>query len=313
MPNDATRLDALEAAERPDRPHYATGVLLDAEDFLDEQTYHRGRLGRALAYLHGSGTVCGLSVTPPRPLDGDFELAVQPGLALDRYGRLIEVPRPWCIRLNRWYAALADTANAIGRAALSNALRGDRVTADLFVEFELCERGKTPSFAEGAIDATDATVPHRLRDGFRFLLAPRDLDPDNSATLPGARFPAFSTGATPEQRVRELKQHILDGWNGTLARPGERAFPRPGEPSLAYAREHARMLPPATAGASPQPLSPAAVFLARLQIPATAGAGDAAPTPDFAAMTATDINNLARAFVFPTDALARALGLVPDV
>jgi hypothetical protein len=50
-----------------------------------------------------------------------------------------------------------------------------------------------------------------------------------------------------------------------------------------------------------------------MQIPATAGAGDAAPTPDFAAMTATDINNLARAFVFPTDALARALGLVPDV
>jgi hypothetical protein len=29
-------------------------------------------------------------------------------------------------------------------------------------------------------------------------------------------------------------------------------------------------------------------------------------------MTAADIDNLARAFVFPTDALARALGLVPD-
>jgi hypothetical protein len=58
MPDD-TRADALEAAERPDRPFYATGVLLDAEDFLDEQTYHRGRLARALAYLHGTGTIAG--------------------------------------------------------------------------------------------------------------------------------------------------------------------------------------------------------------------------------------------------------------
>jgi hypothetical protein len=314
MPDD-TRPDALEAAERPDRPFYATGVLLDAEDFLDEQTYHRGRLARALAWLHGSGTVAGLAVGAPQPMPAggtDFELAVQPGLALDRFGRLIEVPRPWCIRINRWYAALADAANAQGRAALANALRGDRVTVDLYVVFETCERGKTPSFAEGAVDATDAFTVHRLRDGFRFLLAPRDLDPDDPATLPGARFPAFSGGATPEQRVLELKQNLLNGWGPALARPGDRAFPAAGEPQLAYSREHARVLPPAAAGEAGEPLSPAAVFLARLRIPATAGAGDAAPTPDFAAMTADDVDNLSRAFVFPTDALARALGLVPD-
>jgi len=311
MPDEA-RADALEAAERPDRPFYATGVLLDAEDFLDEQTYHRGRLARALAWLHGTGTIAGLEVTPPQAQGTDFELAVQPGLALDRFGRLIEVPRPWCIRINRWYSALADAANAPGRAALANALRGDRVIVDLYVLFELCERGKTPSFAEGAVDATDAFVVNRLRDGFRFLLAPRDLDPDDPAMLPGPRFPVFTPGATPEQRVQELKQHLLAGWGSALARPGERALPQPGEPQLAYAREHARVLPPRAAGESPEVLSPAAVFLARLRIPATAGAGDAAPTPDFAAMTASDIDNLARAFVFPTDALARVLGLVPD-
>ena len=302
MANDIiTRADALEAADRPDRPHYSTGVLLDAEDFLDEQTYHRSRLARSLAYLHGSGTVCGLAVSPPQPVGSDVELSVAPGLALDRFGRLIEVPRPWCIRINRWYASLADAANAIGRAELRNALRGDRVIVDVFVEFELCDRGKTPSFAEGAIDATDATAPHRVRDGFRFLLAPRDVDPDDPRSLPGTRFPAFSTGATPEQRVTELKQHILAGWNGTLARPGERARPHPGEPQLAWAREQ------------PLTLSPAALFLARVGIPAVVGAGDAAPTPDFAAMDATHIDNLSRAFVFPTDALARALGLVPEV
>jgi hypothetical protein len=311
MPDD-TRADALEAAERPDRPFYATGVLLDAEDFLDEQTYHRGRLARALAYLHGTGTIAGLEVRAPQPMGSDVELAVGPGLALDRFGRLIEVARPWCIRINRWYAALADAANAQGRAALANALHGDRVIVDLYVVFELCERGKTPSFAEGAVDATDAFVVHRLRDGFRFLLAPRDVDPDDPATLPGTRFPAFTPGANPEQRLQQLKQAVLAAWSTALARPGERAFPAPGEPQLGYAREHARVLPPHAAGESAEVLSPAAVFLARLRIPATAGAGDAAPTPDFAAMTADDIDNLSRGFVFPTDALARALGLVPD-
>lgn len=309
MPDDF-RSDALEAAERPDRPHYATGVLLDAEDFVDEQTYHRSRLARALAYLHGSGTVCGLAVTPPQRLGDDFELAVQPGLALDRYGRLIEVPRPWCVRIDRWYAALADTANALGRAALRNALRGDRVIVDVFVEFAQCGRGKTPSFAEGAVDATDATVPNRLRDGFRFLLATRDIDPAGPATLPGARFAAF-TETTPEGRLAELKQQLLDAFDGTLARPGERSFPAVGEPQLAYMREQPLTLPPAAAGQSAALLSPAAVFLARLRIPATAGGGDAPPVPDFTAMTVGDIDNLSRAFVFPTDALARLLDLLP--
>ncbi len=307
---DELRSDALEAAERPDRPHYATGVLLDAGDFLDEQTYHRSRLARALAYLHGAGTLCGLALTPPQPLGDDFELAVQPGLALDRYGRLIEVPRPWCIRINRWYAALADAANALGRAALRDALRGDRVIVDVFVEFMPCERGKTPSFAEGAIDATDATVPNRLRDGFRFHLAPRDIDPTDSATLPGARFAGF-TSTTPEGRLAELKLQLLGAFDGTLARPGERSFPPVGQPQLAYAREQPLTLPPAAAGDSAALLSPAALFLARLRIPATAAGGDSPPLPDFTAMTVADIDNLSRAFVFPTDALARVLDLVP--
>ena len=40
----------------PERVNYATGVLLQAEDFRDEQTYHRGRLATALRHLVGFGT-----------------------------------------------------------------------------------------------------------------------------------------------------------------------------------------------------------------------------------------------------------------
>src|SRR4051812_40120577 len=96
--------DPLARGVMPDRVFYATGVLLDAEDFLDEQTYHRGRLARALAYLDGSGTVAGLRVeVRPASEDPDEELVIHPGLAIDRIGRLIEVPSARCLRLRNWF------------------------------------------------------------------------------------------------------------------------------------------------------------------------------------------------------------------
>lgn len=307
-----TLTDPLEASERPDRVNYATGVLLDAQDFADEQTYHRTRLGRALAYLHGSGTLAGLAVSPPQRLgdplapDPDWELHVAPGLALDRYGRLIEIPlRPWCLRINRWWNALADAANPLGRAALAAAQRGGVTTVDVFLLHQTCPRGLTPSFAEGALDATDATVPHRLRDGFRILLAPRDLNPADPATLPASRLSPPS-GADAAARLLALKQSLLDAFDGSLARPGERALPERGEPGLRYRQEQPLSLPPAAAGLAPELLSPAAVFLARLAIPGVDNGPANPATPDFAAMGPGAVDNLSRAFVLPTDALAYA-------
>lgn len=298
--------DPLEAVERPERVHYATGVLLDAADFVDEQTYHRSRVGRALAYLHGSGTLAGLAVRAPQPRglapDQDWELHVEPGLALDRYGRLIELAQPWCLRLNRWWAGLADAANPLGRAALAAAWRLDAVTVDVFVLHHSCPRGLTPSFAEGALDATDATVPHRLRDGARLLLVPRDLDPADPATLPVPRFTLPPAGDAAGRRLA-MKRALLGAWDGALARPGERALPEIDGRALGYRQEHALMLPPAAAGLAAEPLSPAAVFLARLRIPASGG-GSALPQPDFAAMDEARVDNLSRSFVWPSDALA---------
>ena len=47
--------DPLYALPAAARPHYATGMLLGARDFADEQTYHRNRLARALAFATGAG------------------------------------------------------------------------------------------------------------------------------------------------------------------------------------------------------------------------------------------------------------------
>ena len=156
--------DPLERQPPPERVNYATGVLLQAEDFQDEQTYHRGRLAAALRHLVGFGTIAGLAVRAPVAEDNELELRVEPGVALDRYGRLVELGAPYCIRLARWFAAQATSAL---RPAIHRSPRTPfdvAVVADVFLAAKPCGRGKTPSFASGPFDALDALVPARMAE-----------------------------------------------------------------------------------------------------------------------------------------------------
>jgi hypothetical protein len=162
--------DPLLALGPPERVNYATGVLLQAEDFRDEQTYHRARLATALSYLLGHGTLAGLAVRAPAAEDNDLQLRVEGGLALDRHGRLIEVTEPWCTRLARWFAA-QETAEL--RSAVRRTPAPVAVIADLFLSLADCGRGKTPSFAQGPFDALDALVPARLAEQPSFELVLR--------------------------------------------------------------------------------------------------------------------------------------------
>jgi hypothetical protein len=154
--------DPLHVPAMPDRVFYAAGAMLGADDFLDEQTYHRGRLARVLAALYGSGTVAGLQVQWQAAADGKpEELHLMPGLALDRLGRMIEIPAKACIRLDKWYQAqdpgvLAEALSAADKA----------VVVDVFARFLPCQRGQTPAFAATTFDSISATVPARVRDGY---------------------------------------------------------------------------------------------------------------------------------------------------
>src|SRR2546422_3196112 len=83
------------AREARGRVFYATGVLLDAQHLDAEQLYDHRWLGRALSYLHGSGTLAGLEVTWEKATGGRSErLVVKPGIALGRLGRAIQGRRP---------------------------------------------------------------------------------------------------------------------------------------------------------------------------------------------------------------------------
>lgn len=212
-------LDPLAKAqaqgESQDRVWYATGVLLDAEDFLDEQTYHRGRLARALAYLYGSGTIAGLRVAwEPAVASGvDSSLPdgrpervkVEPGLAIDRLGRLIEVPRTVCLRLNRWYEGQTDDDLAQG----FHGAPFTGVVVDVFLGFVACERGKTPAFAAGPYEALDPVVPSRIRDGYVVTLVIRkEADP----SVPVNQWPDVSAIADPAARAEMIRQTVFGAW-----------------------------------------------------------------------------------------------------
>ena len=279
--------DSLPLPEGPDRVHYASGVLLGAEDFQAEQDYHRSRLARALAYVMGQGTLAGLEVVhePERPADEtqparSERLLVQPGLAIDRLGRLIEVARPRCLDLAVWYQArspqLLRQAWHDSGHLWSGSAAG--VAVDLFVRFVVCERGKTPAFATEAFDSFDSVTAARLRDGFELeLILRQETDPP----LPAPKWPDFGGDAA------SLRQAIFAAWQEGSAYSGLQGL----DP-----------LPEHVPGQDTS-----ALFLARLLLPA-----DQAPAgqrPERRIAEGVAVKNELRPFVVTANALARWLGI----
>jgi hypothetical protein len=82
--------EPLLMLEAPRRVNYFSGRLLSAEDFQTEQSYWLGKHRSHRRHQHGSGVVCGLAVTP----SGCGGVTVEPGLAIDGFGREIVVPEP---------------------------------------------------------------------------------------------------------------------------------------------------------------------------------------------------------------------------
>jgi hypothetical protein len=267
--------DPLDGDQSPDRLYYAEGVLLGAADFSDEQNYHRGRLARALSFLAGSGTVAGLRVEYKGLQGANEEIVVHAGLAVDRLGRIIELPRDACIRLDNWYRTQTATDLTEGFHATNGG-----VIADVFIRFVECERGKTPAFAAGPFDATDYVTPSRLRDAYQLDLVIRK---EANPALPKNSLPDLAAEQDPAKRRAALHQMIFDGWEAP-----ERQRDQKGLVPLA---EHIKEQ------------NTTAVFLARLVIPAAAG------NPPARTAQPVTVDNDSRAFAYSLGGVARWLGI----
>jgi hypothetical protein len=75
------------------RPKFFHGMLLTEEHLRSEQTYHRESLKRVNRHLWGAGVVCGLEVHA----GGGTCIKIDPGLALDCQGNVIEVCKPFTL------------------------------------------------------------------------------------------------------------------------------------------------------------------------------------------------------------------------
>jgi len=283
--------DNLNPPPAPQRVFYSTGRMLGVEDFQADQDYHRGRLAKVLVQLYGTGTISGLLVQTAKNADQQLEVQVTPGIAIDRAGRIIEVPRKVCIVLDNWLtqltkAWLKQQKNPTpGQATIPDPNTGihdgKNLMVDVFVTFVPCTRGLTPCFAsEDDYDATVAFSANRWLDSFAMQLVLRtDLTP-----------------LTP-----------IDPWktSGALAGAGS-GLTAPVTATLQ------NLLLGATAGPAVAPVEyppnfdASSVFLARLLIAATGGTAGQPPQWD---LTQVAIDNNSRLFVYPPSLLCRLGGL----
>jgi hypothetical protein len=273
---------------RPNAPYTYPNAIVDANSNVQiltgtTTTFSTGPIAPAWSTAIGATTVDGATNTAAWTCVGpsQLEIEVTPGLAIDRVGRLIEVPSTVCIRIQPWLSnqPVSD---------LNSALHSGNILVDIFATFVPCTQGVTPCFAtQDDYDATDAFSPNRLLDSFSMQLVLRN---DASPQLP--KDPWLPTGAVPTGAVTPTLLQTLQ--NSILAANAGPA---------AYA--------PFTAGGTvpaeiPPGLDPSSVFLARISIPATAGASGQPPT-----YTLNNIatNNLSRLFLYPSALVARVIGL----
>ena len=210
-------------------------------------------------------------------------LFVEPGLALDRIGRLIEVPRVACLRLDRWYQG--QTPDALREALHPDDPFGG-VIVDLFVRFTVCEFGKTPAFASGPFDATEAIRPSKLRDWYSMDLILRKEKP--LPPLPKSQWPDVTALSDPE-RALAIQDAVFGAWPSSDAT----------HPNPEAAGEYADGQTDKTA-----------VFLARIILPAVASE-DATERPvrQDAAAQPVRIEFTGRQFAYPARFFAAQLKL----
>lgn len=209
-----------------------------------------------------------------------LEIAVTPGVAIDRVGRIIEVPRTVCIRVQPWLNGQSDSD-------LNASLHAGNLLIDVFATFVPCTSGVTPCFATNDnYSATDAFSADRLLDSFAMQLVLRtEVNPGlpQDPWLPGGGVPAG--GITPAV-LTALQQSILAANSGaSAAQPFSASGPIPAE--------------------YPKGFDYSSVFLARISIPATAGSAGQPPTYN---LNQISVNNSVRLFLYPPSLVSRTLG-----
>jgi hypothetical protein len=196
------------------RNNYFTGKLMTEKDFQDEQSYFRGKGKQHNRYLHGYGVVCGLRVVPVEPPQPG-RVVVEPGLALDPWGREIVVAEPAEFDLGE-----RGCLDAV-------ALPGRSRSVYLVVEYQEEDADWVPRPGMGEHGQESDAAPSRIIETFHLSLRPEppEVDDGNDRQLCEALATAVREKATTE------RLHAL--LCGLLTRPCRPCAP---DPALTLAR-----------------------------------------------------------------------------
>lgn len=233
---EATVLDSNK------RVNYVHGLVLGVDEFRQEEHYllEKDRLHNR--NLHGSGTVCGLSVTQEETAAG-IEVQVSPGIAICANGQVVEVPRDQCALINEWLAGNADAVlEQLGSPAATN------LSLYLVLRYRDCETDYVPVPTGPCHSLEDSTAPSRLADDFSLSF---ELVPPGSVVIGGS--PAQGIADDPVQDFIQLLATIPVQAGGGLTVDGIRALVRsllegspaelsvPGSPPLGDAMDPANV------------------------------------------------------------------------
>ncbi len=149
------------------RVYYSHGLVLGVDEFVQEELYLLEKHRLHNRGLHGYGTVCGLHVGW-HVRDGQPEVQVAPGIAIDPQGREIRVPDTRCSRLNEWLVRHHDEVEAL----LGSPPSGSPLLLPLYVVLchDECATDLVP-VPSGPCQSLDrTTVPSRMADHFQLEL-----------------------------------------------------------------------------------------------------------------------------------------------
>lgn len=186
------------------RNTYFDGKLLTERDFKAEQAYLVGKDRLHNAYLHGVGTVCGLSVTShPNPACRAEHVVLEPGLALDCCGREIVVAE-------RTVLNISELIDAQGIAF------EDGRDEDLYISICYDEQGneKVPVILPDCDCADNNDAFNRIKEGWRVMLGvePSDVRPPEQQPA-DARLEWLQTLVLHDQRIAAT---AIDEENGQI-------------------------------------------------------------------------------------------------
>lgn len=144
------------------QPHF--GMLLGVDELATLQGYASGKMRLHNAWLHRSGAVWGLRVE----MKDAREVRVQPGLAVDGWGRELSLAVARCLDVARWYQL-----NRV-ELGLPDAAVGARVTFEgqVVLRHAGCLDSPVPGISEGCSSTGTPLRYSRLRDEVDVRLRP---------------------------------------------------------------------------------------------------------------------------------------------